>query len=226
MGTMANGHPIAAPAPPPAQPATRGGCTAASCCDQGRMRARFSSGVDPCGRGTPPRSRARAASGSHPDTWLPWLPPPATPRWSCSACTTPSCSEQPATRSGCGSPPTAKSSPHRATPGSPWQPGTRAYLSAGLPGLLVQGDASGAGAERVADRVRDVEGVAAAFAPQVNRVAGSAIASVLPAAETADTGEAQVVDGVRDGRRTSVGTSRRGIYRSRNLPSTRTSPSS
>ncbi len=107
-----------APGPPPAPPATRGGCAGASCCDRRRRRARSFSGVDPCGRGTPGRSRLRAWSGSHRDIWLPWPPLPVTPRWSCSAGMTPSCSMQPATRSGCGSPPTAKSSPHRAPPDS------------------------------------------------------------------------------------------------------------
>jgi len=68
-----------APAPPPAPPATKGGCAAASCCDHRRRRARSSSRVDPCGRGTPRRSRPRASSGSHPGTWLPWLPPSTPP---------------------------------------------------------------------------------------------------------------------------------------------------
>ncbi len=64
--------------------------------------------------------------------------------------------------------------------------------------VLVQGDGAAAGAQQVADRSRDVEGVAAAFTGAPNQVDDSAIASVIPITETVDIAEARVVDRVRD----------------------------
>ncbi len=64
--------------------------------------------------------------------------------------------------------------------------------------VLVQGDEAADGATAAAERAREVDGVAAAFAPEPNRRGASAIASVIPEQETVDTGAAGVVDRVTD----------------------------
>ena len=64
--------------------------------------------------------------------------------------------------------------------------------------VLVQGPDARDGAQRVADLARSVDGVDAAFAPPENTRGTSAVATVLPVTETVDSGQARIVDRVRD----------------------------
>jgi RND superfamily putative drug exporter len=65
--------------------------------------------------------------------------------------------------------------------------------------VLVTGPESGASADEVATKARDVDGVAAAFAPENDqwRSGDAALAEVIPTEETVDSTKAHVVDDVR-----------------------------
>ena len=65
--------------------------------------------------------------------------------------------------------------------------------------VLIKGPDSGASAEEVADRARDVDGVAMAFAPDNAqwRTDGAAVVGVIPTEETVDSTKAHVVEDLR-----------------------------
>ena len=64
--------------------------------------------------------------------------------------------------------------------------------------VLIKGPDSGASAEEVADRAREVDGVAMAFAPDNAqwRTDGAAVVGVIPTEETVDSTKAHVVEDV------------------------------